>query len=111
MRQEGRGVGLINKLKAYDLQKNEGLDTVEANLKLGLPEDGRDYALSAQILRFLGLKQITLLTNNPRKIEGLSYYGIDIIDRKNLQPVSTKENQAYLNTKREKLGHLIADLM
>ena len=107
LRQEGRGIGLSNKLKAYALQET-GLDTVEANLHLGLPVDNRDYAVAYQILRYLGLKQVRLLTNNPRKVESLQRYGITVTERLPLCVSETSENRDYLKTKREKMGHFLA---
>ncbi|MCH9756497.1 MAG: GTP cyclohydrolase II [Gammaproteobacteria bacterium] len=106
LRQEGRGIGLTNKLKAYALQ-DEGLDTVEANVHLGLPVDSRDYAVAFQLLRHLGLKRVRLLTNNPTKVEALERYGMEVTERLSLQVSETPENSAYLKTKREKMGHFL----
>jgi 3,4-dihydroxy 2-butanone 4-phosphate synthase/GTP cyclohydrolase II len=106
MRQEGRGIGLLNKMKAYKLQE-EGYDTVEANEKLGFAPDLRDYGIGAQILRDLGVKKMNLLTNNPRKITGLNGYGLEIVDRVSLQLPHNNNNEKYLRTKQEKLGHLL----
>jgi len=105
LRQEGRGIGLVNKLKAYSLQ-DLGLDTVEANERLGFPADLRDYGVGAQILNDLGVKQIRLITNNPRKIAGLKGYGLEMVDRVPLLTEATTYNSSYLTTKAEKLGHL-----
>ncbi len=109
MRQEGRGIGLLNKLKAYHLQ-DQGYDTVEANEKLGFPPDLRDYGIGAQILVDLGLSTIRLLTNNPRKIVGLEGYGLKVVERIPIIPKPRKENIRYLTVKRDKLGHLIGPI-
>ncbi|WP_424766120.1 bifunctional 3,4-dihydroxy-2-butanone-4-phosphate synthase/GTP cyclohydrolase II [Paenibacillus sp. sgz302251] len=106
MRQEGRGIGLINKLKAYELQE-QGLDTVDANLKLGFPADLRDYGIGAQILKDLGIRKIRLLTNNPRKIKGLEGYGLEVVERLPIQMEANEDNKGYLSTKKSKLGHLL----
>jgi 3,4-dihydroxy 2-butanone 4-phosphate synthase/GTP cyclohydrolase II len=104
--QEGRGIGLLNKLRAYKLQE-EGLDTVDANLRLGLPADLRDYGIGAQILVDLGLTSIRILTNNPKKISGLAGYGLSVTDQIPIQHVANPHNQAYLRAKRDKLGHIL----
>ncbi len=107
MRQEGRGIGLINKLKAYALQ-DQGMDTVEANLALGFSEDLRDYGIGAQILKDIGVKKLRLLTNNPKKIKGLEGYGLEIIERVPIQMEANAENVTYLKAKQRKLNHLLA---
>ena len=106
IRQEGRGIGLLNKLKAYALQE-EGYDTVEANERLGFKPDLRDYGLGAQILSSLGLRKMRLLTNNPRKIVGLEGYGLEVVERVPIEMEPNPANRDYLRTKRDKLGHLL----
>jgi 3,4-dihydroxy 2-butanone 4-phosphate synthase/GTP cyclohydrolase II len=107
MRQEGRGIGLLNKLKAYKLQQEEGLDTVEANRRLGFAPDLRHFGIGAQILHDLGVRDIKLLTNNPRKVIGLEGYGLRIVERVPIQMPPGVHNRDYLQTKRDKLGHLL----
>jgi 3,4-dihydroxy 2-butanone 4-phosphate synthase/GTP cyclohydrolase II len=107
MRQEGRGIGLINKLKAYCLQDDEGVDTVEANHRLGFKSDLRDYGIGAQILRDLGVSKMAILTNNPKKIVGLEGYGIEVVERLPLEMPAGDENKGYLMCKRDRMGHLI----
>jgi 3,4-dihydroxy 2-butanone 4-phosphate synthase / GTP cyclohydrolase II len=107
MRQEGRGIGLLNKLKAYKLQQDEGLDTVEANQRLGFPPDLRHYGIGAQILRDLGVREIRLLTNNPKKVIGLDSFDLKIVDRVAIQVPASAHNERYLQTKKDKLGHIL----
>src|SRR5262249_54830488 len=107
MSQEGRGIGLINKVKAYALQDG-GMDTVEANQSLGFSADVRDYGIGAQILKQLGVTSVRLLTNNPKKIEGLQRYGIEVHARETIEMEPTADNIHYLRTKREKLGHILS---
>ena len=109
MNQEGRGIGLLNKLKAYELQEN-GRDTVEANIELGFLPDHRDYGVGAQILRAMNVKKIKLLSNNPKKRVGLSGYGIEIVDSLPIEIKSNKHNKFYLETKRDKMGHTLKNL-
>jgi len=106
MRQEGRGIGLINKIKAYELQ-DQGYDTVEANVMLGFPEDMREYGIGAQILYDLGIRKVRLMTNNPRKITGLYGYGLEIVERVSIQVNHNEKNEYYLNTKKAKMGHIL----
>ncbi len=104
LRQEGRGIGLTNKLHAYRLQDG-GLDTVEANLKLGLPADRREYGIGVQILKDLGLHRLRILTNNPKKIYGIEGHGLEVVEQLPIVTKPGRDNAAYLQTKREKMGH------
>ena len=106
LRQEGRGIGLLNKLRAYNLQE-EGMDTLDANLHLGFGADMRDYAVAAQMLKALGVKSIKLLTNNPLKINGLEEYGMPVVEREEIEIEANKINKIYLKTKKERMGHLL----
>jgi 3,4-dihydroxy 2-butanone 4-phosphate synthase/GTP cyclohydrolase II len=110
MRQEGRGIGLLPKLKAYRLQQEEGLDTIEANRRLGYAPDLRHYGIGAQILYDLGIRRIRLLTNNPRKVVGLDGYGLHIVERVPIQIPPNQKNLHYLKTKKDKLGHLLDEM-
>jgi 3,4-dihydroxy 2-butanone 4-phosphate synthase/GTP cyclohydrolase II len=110
MRQEGRGIGLLNKLRAYKLQQEEGLDTVEANRRLGFAPDLRHFGIGAQILYDLGVREIRLLTNNPRKVIGLEGYGLRIVERVPIQMPPGVHNRDYLQTKKAKLGHLLDEM-
>jgi 3,4-dihydroxy 2-butanone 4-phosphate synthase/GTP cyclohydrolase II len=104
--QEGRGIGLVNKLKAYNLQ-DQGYDTLEANIRLGFKPDLRDYGIGAQILRDLGVRRMRLLTNNPKKIVGLEGYGLEVVERVPIEMPVTRRNRVYLATKRDRMGHLL----
>jgi 3,4-dihydroxy 2-butanone 4-phosphate synthase/GTP cyclohydrolase II len=110
MRQEGRGIGLLQKLRAYKLQQEEGLDTVEANARLGFGADLRHYGIGAQVLFDLGVRQLRLLTNNPRKVVGVDGYGLRIVERVPIQVPANESNRRYLDTKRDKLGHWIGPI-
>jgi 3,4-dihydroxy 2-butanone 4-phosphate synthase/GTP cyclohydrolase II len=107
MRQEGRGIGLKNKIRAYGLQDEEGLDTVQANERLGFPADLRDYGVGAQILHDLGVRKMRIITNNPGKRAGIEGYGLKIVERVPLEIKPNERNLAYLRTKKEKLGHVL----
>ena len=107
--QEGRGIGIVNKLKAYSLQ-DEGHDTVQANEALGFKPDLRDYGIGAQILRKLGLGKIRIMTNNPRKIVGLEGYGLELVERVPIEVQAKKDNLKYLRTKQEKMGHIFENI-
>ncbi len=107
LRQEGRGIGLVNKIKAYELQRNQGLDTVEANRKLGFKDDLRDYGLGAQILRNIGVRKMRLLTNNPKKMVGLEGYGLSIVEQIPIEVPPNEYNRCYLECKKLKMGHML----
>ncbi|HWR89458.1 MAG TPA: GTP cyclohydrolase II, partial [Dissulfurispiraceae bacterium] len=109
MRQEGRGIGLANKLKAYELQE-KGLDTVEANIQLGFKPDLRDYGIGAQILVDLGVRKMRLITNNPKKIVGLEGYGLKVVERVSIETAPNERNLVYLKTKKKKLGHMLENV-
>lgn len=109
MRQEGRGIGLFNKIRAYELQDN-GADTVEANLKLELPADSRRYDLCAKIMKSMGIAKVILMTNNPNKIESIKAYGIDVIDREPIETGKNPYNEEYLKTKGYKMGHILKEV-
>jgi 3,4-dihydroxy 2-butanone 4-phosphate synthase/GTP cyclohydrolase II len=106
MRQEGRGIGLINKLRAYKLQ-DQGMDTVEANLALGFKSDLREYGTGAEILADLGVKKMILMTNNPLKIKGLDGFGLEVVDRQPIEMTCNEKNEFYLYTKYKKMGHIL----
>jgi 3,4-dihydroxy 2-butanone 4-phosphate synthase/GTP cyclohydrolase II len=107
LRQEGRGIGLVNKLKAYELQQTKGLDTVEANLQLGFKDDLRDYGIGAQMLRDIGVRKMRLLTNNPKKMVGLEGYGLSIIEQIPIEVEANEYNRCYLECKKLKMGHIL----
>jgi 3,4-dihydroxy 2-butanone 4-phosphate synthase/GTP cyclohydrolase II len=109
LRQEGRGIGLVNKMRAYELQ-DQGMDTVEANVALGFAPDPRDYGIGSQVLVDLGVKNLRLLTNNPRKRVGLESYGLSVVERVPIEIPANDSNRHYLNTKRDKLGHQLSSL-
>lgn len=109
MRQEGRGIGLVNKIRAYHLQDN-GRDTVQANIELGFPEDLREYGIGAQILVDAGVRKMRLMTNNPKKIKGLEGYDLEVVERVSIEIPSKKENRKYLKTKKDKMGHLLSNI-
>jgi 3,4-dihydroxy 2-butanone 4-phosphate synthase / GTP cyclohydrolase II len=107
LRQEGRGIGLVNKLKAYRLQQEQGLDTVEANNKLGFAADMRDYGVGAQILVDLGVRKMKLMTNNPKKMIALEGYGLSVVEQVPIEIKSNPHNEGYLRCKQLKMGHLL----
>jgi 3,4-dihydroxy 2-butanone 4-phosphate synthase/GTP cyclohydrolase II len=107
LRQEGRGIGLVNKLKAYELQQKEGLDTVEANRQLGFKDDLRDYGIGAQMLREIGVRKMRLLTNNPKKMVGLEGYGLSITEQIPIEVEANEYNRCYLECKKLKMGHML----
>ena len=109
MRQEGRGIGLVNKIKAYALQE-QGMDTVEANVSLGFHPDPRDYGIGAQILYELGVRKMRLMTNNPQKRVGLQSYGLEVVEQVPLEIEANVDNEGYLKTKRDKMGHILRHL-
>jgi 3,4-dihydroxy 2-butanone 4-phosphate synthase/GTP cyclohydrolase II len=108
LRQEGRGIGLINKLKAYELQRCKGMDTVEANLKLGFKDDMRDYGIGAQMLVNIGVRQMRLLTNNPKKMIGLQGYGLSLVEQVPIEVEPNEHNRCYLECKKLKMGHTLS---
>ena len=110
VRQEGRGIGLVNKLRAYKLQIEQGMDTVEANLHLGFEADRRDYGVGNQILRDLGLQKLRIMTNNPRKVYGLEGFGLTIVERVPIEIPAHEGNRRYLQTKKDKMGHILENL-
>jgi 3,4-dihydroxy 2-butanone 4-phosphate synthase/GTP cyclohydrolase II len=108
LRQEGRGIGLINKLKAYELQRSKGMDTVEANLKLGFKDDMRDYGIGAQMLVNIGVRKMRLLTNNPKKMIGLQGYGLSVVEQVPIEIEPNSYNRCYLECKKFKMGHTLS---
>jgi GTP cyclohydrolase II len=110
LRQEGRGIGLVNKIRAYALQQ-AGADTVDANRLLGLPDDARDYAIAAEILQAMGIRDVHLMTNNPAKVAGLAAHGVRVSERVALETPRTVDNGAYLDTKAQRMGHLLSTLV
>lgn len=110
MKQEGRGIGLINKIKAYEMQRTKGLDTVDANRALGLPDDLREYGVGAQILADLGLGKVRLMTNNPKKLAGIGGYGLDVVEQVPIEVAPGEYNKNYMKTKKDRMGHLYANI-